>query len=210
LGEFVPPAAVVGDPAISVYSGPNEIAVNDDWSDQADPDAVAQLTEAVGAFPLPSGSKDAALRLEFEPGAYSVHLSGKDGTGIGLVELYDGSESGNGRLMNLSTRGLVGTGDSIMVPGIVVTTNPRRLLIRGVGPELAVSFGFAPGTVLPNPILTLKDQDGVTLATNDDWSTNEDPAMIAGVSQQVGAFPLTEGGADAVLLIEVPAGVYTA
>ena len=34
--------------------------------------------------------------------------------------------------------------------------------------------------------------------------------MIAAVSEQVGAFPLTEGSADAVLLIEVPPGAYTA
>jgi len=210
LGEFLEPETVVSDPMIVVFSGSDEIAGNDDWSDQPDSEAVADLTEAVGAFPLLSGSKDAALRLDLEPGAYSVHLSSKDGAGIGLVELYDGSDGSDARLMNISTRGRVGIGDSIMVPGIVVTSNPRRLLIRGVGPELAVSFGFAPESVLPNPILTLKNRDGVTLATNDDWGANEDPAMIASVSQQVGAFPLTGGGADAVLLIEVPAGVYTA
>jgi hypothetical protein len=34
--------------------------------------------------------------------------------------------------------------------------------------------------------------------------------FTAAVSQQVGAFPLTDGGTDAVLLIDLPPGVYTA
>ena len=112
--------------------------------------------------------------------------------------------------MNLSTRGRVGSGAALMVPGIVVTDNPRRLLIRGVGPELAVSFGLNPDKVLPNPIVTLKDKDGVTIASNDDWGSSSDPPAIAAISQQMGAFPLTEGSADAALLIEVQPGVYTA
>ena len=112
--------------------------------------------------------------------------------------------------MNISTRGWVGVGDSILVPGIVVAGNPRRLLIRGIGPELAVSFGLASGDVLPDPILTLVDADGITLAFNDDWNLSEDAVTIADLSLQMGAFALTEGSAAAALVIEVPPGVYTA
>ncbi|MEZ5277800.1 MAG: leucine-rich repeat domain-containing protein [Opitutaceae bacterium] len=210
MGVMLDASAVVEDPMISVYSGAEVIASNDDWSDQADPESVAQLAEALGAFPLQEGSKDAALIAVLEPGAYSVHLSGKDGSGIGLVEVYEGSTSRRDRLMNLSTRGRVGTGAALMVPGIVVTDNPRRLLIRGVGPELAVSFGLKPNKVLPNPVVILKDSDGVTIASNDDWGSYSPPQAIATIAQQMGAFPLSDGSADAALLIEVQPGVYTA
>ena len=97
-----------------------------------------------------------------------------------------------------------------MVPGIVVTEGGRRLLIRAVGPELATSFGFATGDVLPNPVLTLLDGAQNVVATNDDWEDTGASAAIVTTAQTVGAFPLTSGGADAVLLVTVPAGTYTA
>jgi len=210
LAGLIEPGALLSDPMIRVVSGNTELFANDDWSTQPDPDSVAQMAAIVGAFQLEEGSKDAGLIAVLEPGAYTVHLSGREGSGIGLIELYDGSETTSGRLKNISTRGWVGTGESVMIPGIVIIDDVSRLLIRGVGPELAVSFGLDPEGVLPNPVLTLLDADGVTVATNDDWGANEDPGMIAAVSQQVGAFPLTQGSADAVLLVEVEPGVYTA
>ena len=44
-----------------------------------------------GAFPLASGSKDAALVITLEPGAYTVVVSSVNGTitGNALVEIYD-------------------------------------------------------------------------------------------------------------------------
>jgi len=44
----------------------------------------------LSAFPLPNGSKDAALLLNLLPGAYTVHASGASGiTGIVPIEIYD-------------------------------------------------------------------------------------------------------------------------
>ena len=49
-------------------------------------DAAAQ----VGAFALTAGSKDAALLVTLQPGAYTVVVSGVGGTaGVALVEVYD-------------------------------------------------------------------------------------------------------------------------
>ena len=42
----------------------------------------------VGAFGLPNGSKDAALRLEVQRGGYTVHATGKGGGGIAIIELH--------------------------------------------------------------------------------------------------------------------------
>ena len=45
---------------------------------------------AVGAFALNPDSKDAALLLSLEPGAYTVQVSGVGGgTGVALVEVYE-------------------------------------------------------------------------------------------------------------------------
>ena len=213
LNDFLDPDIVLADAVLTVYdSNQNVIMTNDDWSTQADPIEVARVTAAVGGFALEADSLDAALVGSFAPGAYSMHLSGKAGSGIALAEIYDADGSSGAQLLNISTRGRVGSGAAVMVPGIVVTESSRRLLIRGIGPELAASFGFAPGTTLPDPVLTLKNAAGETIASNDNWGDGDASATaeIIAVAQQVGAFPLTSGGGDAVLLVTLPPGVYTA
>jgi hypothetical protein len=54
--------------------------------------AIAALLNvpAVGAFPLVSGSKDSALLLTLQPGAYTMTVTSPSGsTGVALVEVYD-------------------------------------------------------------------------------------------------------------------------
>jgi hypothetical protein len=212
LDAFLDPATTLDDPELNVYSGTDVILSNDDWSDQSDPAAVSALATQLGAFALESGSSDAALIADLAPGPYSMHLSGSGSTGIALVEIYEAANTGETELLNISTRGRVGSGATVMVPGIVVTESNRRLLIRGIGPELETSFGFAPGTTLPDPVLTLTNSSGQVLATNDNWGDDAAAAVaeIVSVASEVGAFALTAGGGDAVLLVTLPPGVYTA
>ena len=43
-----------------------------------------------GAFGLPAASKDAALLVTLQPGAYTAQVSGAAGTtGVALVEVYE-------------------------------------------------------------------------------------------------------------------------
>jgi hypothetical protein len=42
-----------------------------------------------GAFQLPAGSLDAALKVALPPGEYTVDVTGVDGTGVALVEVYE-------------------------------------------------------------------------------------------------------------------------
>jgi hypothetical protein len=212
LDAFLDPDTVLDDPEITVYRGSEVIFSNDDWSAQSNPAHVASVTATVGGFALAAGSADAALVAPFAPGAYSMHLSGKAGSGIALAEIYDADGGADAQLLNISTRGRVGSGATVMVPGIVVTESNRKLLIRGIGPELETSFGFAPGTTLPDPVLTLTNSTGQVLATNDNWG-DEAASVVAemvSVASEVGAFALTNGGGDAVLLVTLPPGVYTA
>ena len=95
----------------------------------------------VGAFALTDGSKDAVLYMNLDPGAYTAKVSGLDGTGVGLVELYDADLdplASTCNLSNISTRGEVGTKAQILIAGFVVAGEvPKQVLVRGIGPRLA-------------------------------------------------------------------------
>jgi len=89
----------VADPAITVYSGDAVIASNDNWGDEATgsagvtlggPADIASAAATVGAFALPSGSKDASLLITLQPGVYSAVVTAGDGqSGSVIVEAYE-------------------------------------------------------------------------------------------------------------------------
>jgi hypothetical protein len=78
----------LADPKLDVYRGNTRLEHNDNWS------GTSELTAAfakVGAFALPNpASKDAALIVTLEPGAYTAIVSGVAGSdGIALAEVYE-------------------------------------------------------------------------------------------------------------------------
>ncbi len=104
---------------------------------------------------------------------------------------------------NMSNRGWVGTGDRIMVGGLVIDgPDPKTVLVRAVGPGLAQ---FMDGT-LTNPVLSITDSNGEVVATNNDWSND---TQVAEVSWAVGAFPLAADSADAATVVVLKPGAYT-
>jgi hypothetical protein len=79
-------SGAVADPRLALFAGPAPLGENDNWSG----DAVAAAAAQVGAFPLPAGSRDAALLASLPPGAYSVQVAGVGGaTGLVIVEIYE-------------------------------------------------------------------------------------------------------------------------
>lgn len=86
LDQFNVPATLA-DPKLEVFSGSSVIMANDNW----DANDVPLATQAsVGAFPIPAGSKDAAVIVSLGRGAYTVHVSGVGNTtGVALVEIYE-------------------------------------------------------------------------------------------------------------------------
>jgi len=99
-------SGTLADPKLELYNGAGlKIAENDNWRELD-----ATTFSSVGAFPLGTGSKDAALVAELAPGSYTAQVSGVSaGAGVTLVEVYEVS-GGTTRLVNLSTRAQVGTG----------------------------------------------------------------------------------------------------
>jgi hypothetical protein len=111
------------------------------------------------------------------------------------------------RLTNISVRAQVGTAGNVLIPGFVIAgSGTETLLIRGAGPGLT-QYGV-PG-VLANPSLSLLDSAGAVIASNTGWGKNTNPAQIAAVAAQVGAFAFAAGSADCALIASLSAGSYT-
>ncbi|MGH7996975.1 MAG: hypothetical protein ACREFX_11545, partial [Opitutaceae bacterium] len=141
--------------------------------------------------------------------SYTLQVAGVNGSaGIGMVEIYDADGSGAAtRLVNLSTRGYVGTGDDVMVAGFVISgdsDSEETVLIRGIGPGLA-SYGFS-GT-LTNPVLTLYGSKVNVLDSNTGWGGT---TALTDAMKSVGAFSLPADSADSAILVSLPPGSYTA
>jgi hypothetical protein len=102
-------------------------------------------------------------------------------------------------MANISTRGLVGTGQGQLIGGFIITGGPKLVMIRAMGPSLTAA-GVSPA--LANPALTLY-AGSTQLAANDDWKTN---ANIADIIAS-GIAPAND--LEAVLLIRLEPGVYT-
>ena len=69
-----------------------------------------------------------------------------------------------GRLIQLSTRLQVGTGDNALIGGFIMNGSPpKRLMIRGIGPSTNLAGALA------DPVLELHDGTGATIASNNNW-----------------------------------------
>jgi hypothetical protein len=90
------------------------------------------------------------------------------------VEAYDLDVSVNSQLANIATRALVQTGDNVLIAGTIIVGNaPQKVLVRAIGPSLP----FA-GT-LSDPTLELRDGNGLLIAVNDNWRTDQEAEIIA-------------------------------
>lgn len=202
---------LLADPKLAIFSGSTQVLSNDNWSTDAFNATAARIAaSSVGAFPLTEGSKDAALVATLNPGGYSIQVSGVGSTtGKALVELYDldAADPTRSRLVNLATRALVTAGGGPLISGFVVQgAVAKAVLVRATGPALA-AFGV-PGA-LARPKLTLFDNSGSVVAANTGWESAGISDAIIAASQSVGAFPLSRGSMDSVVLAVLAPGSYT-
>ena len=88
------------------------------------------------------------------------NAAGGDGADIGAFELQSGQPT---KLANIATRLAVQTGDNVLIGGFIITgTQPKKVLLRAIGPSLNL-----PGK-LANPTLELFT-GSTLLGANDDW-----------------------------------------
>jgi hypothetical protein len=123
-----------------------------------------------------------------------------------LIEIYDLDNLLNPRLVNLSARGFVGTGDNILIGGVSVGTPPApedavaRVALRAIGPSLTAKG--VPGA-LSDPVLQLVNGNGVVLKENDNWG--EGSALDL---QGTGLTP--EDPRESAIVTNLSVGNYTA
>ena len=189
---------VLGDPVIDLYDAAGQlIATNDNW--QTDPNAGEIMADGLA----PGNAAEAALQVSLVPGAYTAVVTGKAATsGIGLVEVYDLSPATDSTLANISTRGMVGLDSDLLIAGFIVgAVDNSTVVVRAIGPSLASSGITDP---LADPSFTVYDENGVALATNDNW---EDDSNTLDLEQNHLA---PSNAAEAATILHLPVGAYTA
>jgi hypothetical protein len=144
------------------------------------------------------------------PGIYGGPMSGAPNIllqfrGSGTVSVGPLSTLGN-----ISTRAFVQTGDNVMIGGFIVQgTEPKRVIIRAIGPELT-QYGVP--NVLTNPTLELHDGMGALIASNDNWVTT----IIGGIITANQARDILDSGhaphdaRESAIIADLPTGNYTA
>jgi hypothetical protein len=174
------------------------INANDNWETNNSEIARMQQTK-----PPPHNKKEPAIVATLPPGDYTVTVrDANNAAGMALVETYDLSTALTSNFANFYVRGFVGTGDEVLIGGIVVRgTAPEQVLFRAVGPDLGNSGTANP---LADPVLELRDNNGMRVASNDNWRD-------ASESEEISLIGLAPGSeTDAALLLTLAPGNYTA
>ena len=163
----------LADPTLELRdSNGGLIMANDDW--QENPKQAALITAAGLAL---SDPKESGIAATLQPGSsYTTIVAGKNQTtGVGLAEIYDTNPGADSQLANISTRGLVQTGNNVMIGGFILGGGgSTHIAIRGIGPSLA---GLGLTGVLADPTLELHDGNGTLVVANDNWQ--DDPTSAS-------------------------------
>lgn len=207
-------------PVLALFDGAGKpITANTGWGTATNVGAIRTAAIDIGAFAFAENSADSALLVPLSPGGYTAQVSGVAGTtGTTLIETYDLDNSVRmpSRLVNISSRGVVGTDQNIIIPGIATDgSSARLLLVRAIGPALD-AFGVA-GTLSDPQITVTRSTNTASLATNDNWNVQTGAnnntftaADIRDYTARAGAFTLPENSRDAALLFTTTPGAnYT-
>jgi uncharacterized delta-60 repeat protein len=198
LGPSIPLSGQLNDPMLELFDGAGiSIGKNDDWRS-------TQEQEIKDTKIPPANDRESAIVKTLAPGNYTTVLNGKsDGTGIGLVEVYDLSAAA-AQLANISTRGSAGRDSDLMIAGVIVGQTPNgntaTVLVRALGPSLA-AHGISGA--LTDPVLELHDPNGGLVADNDDWRIGAEQSIT-----DTGIPPADDR--ESALVQVLTAGNYTA
>ncbi len=165
-------AGVLADPLLELHASNGSLVTsNDNWNAHRQDVLDAEL-------PL-ANEREAAIVATLDPGAYTAILRGVNNTsGVALVQIYDLEPVSASRISSLSTRGRVEAGDNVMIGGFAVGGDQvTNILVRAIGPSLAQ---YNVPDLLLDPTLDLFDAYGTRLATNDDWTSDQQQISATG------------------------------
>ncbi len=181
------------DPVLRLFNSRGVLlSINDNWT--------SNRTQILATHLAPSDNRESALLATLSPGNYTAILASKTNVpGVALFELYD-LDVGSSKLINLSTRGRVGTGDAVVIGGFVIGGDqPTKVLIRAIGPSLA-QFGIVHP--LLDPVLELRGSNGSLIFSNDNWRTSQ--------AQQIAQTIPPSDNRESAIIATLNPGVYTA
>ncbi|PTX90942.1 PQQ-binding-like beta-propeller repeat protein [Opitutus sp. ER46] len=204
----------IGDPVLDVLTFPAGVAVahNQVWGGGS---ALSAAFEKMGAFGLAADSLDSAALVDLSansPGTFTMQVTSASGTnGSALAEIYDLESATVGTaawLYNLSARAQVGGSAGVLTAGFAISGNmPKKLLIRGAGPQLVVNGSLSAAEALANPKLDIfRLGDSTPSYSNDDWDGS---VALQEAFAKTYAFPLKTGSKDAALIVTLAPGTYT-
>lgn len=196
IGPSLPFAGSLQDPMLELHGPHGLITSNNDWMNAPNKEEIVDTTLA------PTNNLESAIvaTLPANNAGYTAVLRGANGgTGIGVVEVYDLNRSADSKLANISSRGLVQTGDNVMIGGFIVSgQSSQKVIVRAIGPSLSISGK------LGDPTLELYDGNGSLLMANDNWRTGGQESEIAAT----GVPPSHD--LESAIVRTVDAGNYTA
>jgi PKD domain len=190
--------------------GPGPLTVTLSGAGSTDPDAgdtIATYNFDFGDGATASQNSPTIVHTYTAPGEYPARLTVTDSRGLVSTNTALAPIEVNAALRNISTRANVQTGDNVLIAGFIVTgSDPRQILLRGIGPSLKIN-GQPIAGAMADPTIELHDGTTV-IATNDNWKIDD----LTGQSQQAaientGAAP-TDDHESAIVKTLNP-GAYT-
>jgi hypothetical protein len=190
---------------LELHSGAGAlIASNDNWRTTQVGGMIGsdQSFDIIGSGISPTNDAESALMATLDPGAYTAVVRGaNNAAGIAVVEAFDLDPDPTSKLVNISTRGFVQTGDNVMIGGFILGggRGATNVVVRGIGPSLG-TFGIT--NPLLDPMLELHDSNGATIDSNDDWRANQAAIIATGLQP-------ADDAESAILRSNLPLGGYT-
>lgn len=170
LGSSLPVSDALADPVLELHNSSGAlIKTNDNWSTNEN------RQEIIDSGLQPASPLESSILTVLAPGSYTAIVRGSgNGSGVALVEAYDLDRTSDSELANISTRGLVLRDDNVMIGGfIVLGADNQSIIIRALGPSLPVTGR------MDDPTLELYNQDGASIAVNDDWRSGQENEIVA-------------------------------
>jgi hypothetical protein len=105
------------------------------------------------------------------------------------------------QFLNVSARLHTGTGDDVLIGGFVITgPDSKRVIVRVLGPSLAA---YGVSGVLSDPTVSLHEQTGAIIATNNNWKDTQ--------QSEIAATNLSPGdNRECAIVATLAPGLYTA
>ena len=213
LTQFGVPDALA-DPTLELHDGTMAlIASNDNWQTTQIGGIITgdQVSAIQNSGLAPSQASESVIIATLQPGNYTAIVRGKNNTtGVALVEVYSFGPDTSSILGNISTRGLVQTGDQVLIGGFIIEgTDPQTVIVRAIGPGLT-QFGVPDA--LADPTLELFNSTGALIASNDNWQTTQIGGFIS--TDQVSAIQNSglapSQPSESAFIATLPPGNYTA